>query len=95
MGERREEEDQTLELLEKPHSNEIDAVIGELKMWSRDHGQGMEQGSICYHDPSGKNAETSATIIAVGDKVENSRILYCTGNPCVGEYQDYTGILAK
>ncbi len=83
-----------LELLVQPRPQGIDAVIGELRRWSADHGHGRGQGSICYHDPSGKNAETSATIIAIGDKLENSRILYCPGNPCVGEYRDYSGILA-
>ncbi len=83
-----------LELLSATPRSGIDAVIRELEEWSRDHGRGRGPGTICYHDPTGRNSQTSATIIAVGDSVRDSRILYCPGNPCEGEYQDYSSILA-
>jgi uncharacterized protein with NRDE domain len=73
----------------------VEELIESLKLISADHGAEKGQGSLCYHDPNGKNAQTSATILAVGSKIENSRIQYCPGNPCENDFSDYSGILKK
>ncbi len=36
---------------------------------------------------------TSSTIIAISDSIEDSRILYCSGNPCERPFVDYSYIV--
>ena len=76
----------------KPHG--VDELIELLKVISIDHEE-EGQSSVCYHDPSGKNIQTSATILAVGSKIGDSRIEYCPGNPCENDFRDYSGIIKK
>ncbi len=76
----------------KPHG--VDDLLESLKVISSDHGE-EEQSSVCYHDPSGKNIQTSATIITVGLIIADSRIQYCPGNPCKNNFRDYSGIIKK
>ncbi len=80
-------------LLSRLELRNVDELIESLKLISGDHGTEKGQGSICYHDPTGKNVQTSATILTVGSKIEKSRILYCPGNPCENDFRDYSGII--
>ena len=75
-------------------AHDVDDLIESLKVISSDHGE-EGQSSVCYHDPSGKNVQTSATIIAVGSKIAHSRIHYCPGNPCENNFRDYSGIMKQ
>jgi uncharacterized protein with NRDE domain len=74
---------------------DVNELIESLELISADHGDEKGQGSICYHDSTGKNVQTSATILAVGSKNENSKILYCPGNTCENYFEDYSGIIKK
>ena len=69
-------------LVEKIRSSRIttiNEVIEELKRIASDHAYGKSKLSICYHGDSW--IMTSSTIIAISDSIEDSRILYCSGNP--------------
>ncbi|MEM1514897.1 MAG: NRDE family protein [Candidatus Bathyarchaeia archaeon] len=78
-----------MELASKIKPTRINDIIERLKMISSDHHGGPGRGSICYHDNRGERYMSSSTIIAISNKLEKSKILYCRGNPCKSEFIDY------
>lgn len=81
-----------IELASKLNPVNIDGIIEELKLIASDHGNEIGKGSICYHN-GGEWHMSSSTIIALSDKLKDSKILYCKGNPCQGKFIDYSQIL--
>lgn len=81
------------QLLDNHQPGDIEGLTAMLKEMGADHGVEKGPGSICYHYPTGEYVQTSSTIIAVGSDVSDSRIHYCTGNPCENKYVDYSGIV--
>jgi hypothetical protein len=81
------------QLLAGCHVGGVDECLEGLKALSRDHGEGRSPGSLCYHPDKDNFVQTSSTIIAVSEKIEGSRVLYCPGNPCENEYRDYSSVL--
>ncbi|RLF20027.1 MAG: bifunctional phosphopantothenoylcysteine decarboxylase/phosphopantothenate--cysteine ligase CoaBC [Thermoprotei archaeon] len=72
----------------------IEELLDILKKVAQDHAYGKSELSICYH---GKDTwtMTSSTIMAVGKNIEESRILYCPGNPCENKFIDYTYLVKR
>ena len=83
-----------MQLLDHLKPGDIEGLITSLKWMGADHGSEKGQGSICYHCPTGEYAQTSSTIIAVESDVSESRIHYCSGNPCESQFKDYTSIIS-
>jgi len=84
-----------IQLLDDMKPSNLDGLVATLKEMGADHGVEKGPGSICYHYPTGEYVQTSSTIIAVGLDVFESRIHYCTGNPCENEYKDYSIIISS
>jgi len=82
-----------LQLLGALDVSDLDGTVEGLKIIGSDHGSEKGPGSICYHYPTGENVQTSSTIMALGQEISNSRILYCVGNACENEYKDYSEML--
>jgi len=82
-----------LRLAEEMDTKDLEKGLQDLKEIAADHGEKMGRRSICYHDETGEWKMTSSTIVAVGRNIKDSRILYCRGNPCEGEFLDYSHLL--
>lgn len=87
----------SLELLSTmPSLTNVNDVISHLKYISRDHGGKPSPSSICYHNPSQKMEQKSATILATHkNQISKSKIIYCPGNPCKQTYIDYSHIFKE
>lgn len=83
-----------LQLLDGLQPGNVDGLVSSLREVSADHGAEKGPGSICYHYPTGEYVQTSATIIAVGSDVSQSKIHYCPGNHCENEYNDFSHIIS-
>lgn len=84
-----------LELAKRLNTSDPEGVLRGLMSVASDHGGEKGTGSICYHDPSGENLQSSSTLIAVASPVPSSRIYYCAGNPCEGEFREYSHIFCR
>jgi len=73
----------------------IEAAMVAMKGIAGDHDGERSLGSICYHDPSGRYMQSSSTLMAIADDLQDSRIHYCPGNPCEAAFDDYSYILMK
>jgi len=82
-----------LKLAEEMDTKDLDRGLRGLQGIAADHGENVGRRSICYHDETGEWRMTSSTIVAVGRNLKDSRILYCRGNPCEGEFLDYSHLL--
>lgn len=81
-----------LELASSLKLTEVNQIIGGLQLIASDHGGEPGTGSICYHD--GMNwFMSSSTIMTVANKLKDSKINYCRGNPCKDQFVDYSHIL--
>lgn len=78
-------------LMEGYNPLDIGDLVNRLMQVSADHGYGKTQASICWH--SQKYKQTSSTIIAIGNKLDKSKIFYCEGNACENEFTDYSKIM--
>ncbi len=81
-----------LNLISKMGFDGINETIKDLKCIASDHGEERGRGSICYHNGTGWYM-SSSTIIAVANKISDSKIFYCKGNPCESEFIDYSYLL--
>jgi len=82
-----------IELTLKLKPTYINEIIEELKLIASDHGSEVGQGSICLHN-GGDWYMSSSTIMAVSDNLKDSKILYCSGNPCEHQFIDYSRLLS-
>lgn len=73
--------------------NDPEEAFRKIKEIARDHGTQRGRGSICYHRASGDWFQSSATLIAVADEIEDSKIYYCKGNPCENKFKDYSFLM--
>ena len=73
---------------------ELDGVIRGLMSIARDHEHGLSELSICYHG-RGNSVMSSSTIMAVEAELNSSKIFYCRGNPCKGEFLDFSYIIGS
>jgi len=80
------------ELASNLKAPDIIRLIPKLKAIASDHGAERGRGSICYHGGTDWYM-SSSTIMAIGDNLEDSQILYCRGNPCENQFADYNHIL--
>ncbi len=80
-------------LAEEMDIKNSDKGLQGLQKIAADHGENVGRRSICYHDETGEWKMTSSTLMAVGRNIKDSRILYCKGNPCAGEFLDYSYLL--
>lgn len=83
-----------LKLLEDISEGYIPKVVEKLMNIARDHEHGFSELSICYHSKEGMET-TSSTIVAMGEELKDSRFLYVRGNPCEGEFIDYSHLLRE
>lgn len=83
-----------LNLISKVRFGSINGTIEDLKHIASDHGEERGRGSICYHNGAGWYM-SSSTIIAIANKILNSKIFYCKGNPCESVFIDYSYLLRK
>ncbi|MEM2935614.1 MAG: bifunctional phosphopantothenoylcysteine decarboxylase/phosphopantothenate--cysteine ligase CoaBC [Candidatus Bathyarchaeia archaeon] len=82
-----------LKLAEEIDTKDLERGLRGLQEIAADHGENPGRRSICYHDETGEWKMTSSTIVAVGRNLKDSQILYCRGNPCEGEFLDYSHLL--
>jgi len=88
-------EERALELASMIRPIGIEEVVEKLKVIASDHHHGLTRGSICYHDDRGLRYQSSSTIMAVSNKLQGSKILYCRGNPCRSRFIDYSHIISR
>ncbi len=91
----RERELRALELARDIDPTDPEGAFNKVLEIARDHGRRRGRGSICYHRPSGEWFQSSATMVAVAERIEDSRIFYCPGNPCEGEFRDYSSLIGE
>ena len=84
-----------LELARGFDTSDIGGVVRSLMDVAADHGDGKGPGSICYHNPSRDYLHSSSTLIAVSRPVSGSKVYYCAGNPCEGEFREYSHIFPQ
>lgn len=77
--------------IERGELREIDGLLSTLMNVARDHAYGKSIYSICLHDNVWQT--TSATIMAVGKDIGDSRVLYARGPPCESAFVDYSFLL--
>jgi phosphopantothenoylcysteine decarboxylase/phosphopantothenate--cysteine ligase len=82
-----------LKLAEEMDTKDLERGLQGLQGIAADHGETVGKHSICYHDETGEWKMTSSTIMAVGRNIKDSRIFYCRGNPCEGEFLDYSHLV--
>lgn len=82
-----------LKLAEEMDTKDLERGLRGLLEIAADHGENVGRRSICYHDETGEWKMASSTIMAVRRSLKDSRILYCRGNPCQGEFLDYSHLL--
>ncbi len=92
--EARVRERRAYELANNLKKEDINDVVRGLMSIASDHEHGLSELSICYHG-KGDRVMSSSTIIAVGDRLENSKIFYCRGNACRGEFLDFSHIVSS
>ena len=84
-----------LELVGRLNASNIGGVVRSLMDVAADHSGEKGRGSIFYHNPSGDYIQSSSTLIAVSRPVSGSKIYYCAGNPCEGEFREYSHIFRR
>lgn len=82
------------ELAEGLELTGLDGIIRGLMSIARDHEHGLSELSICYHG-RGERVMSSSTIVAIGDDMRSSKIFYCRGNPCKGEFVNFSHIISS
>ncbi|HID09202.1 TPA: hypothetical protein EYP13_03155, partial [Candidatus Micrarchaeota archaeon] len=82
-----------LQLAAGLESASLSQALAHLTYIASDHGGAPGRASICYHG-SDDWRMTSSTIIAVAEKLGESRILYCGGNPCSSSFIDYSHVVS-
>lgn len=81
-----------LELVSNIKMDKLENIIEGLKAIATDHAYGKSELSICYHN-NGKWFMSSSTIIAICENIVSSKILYCSGNACEGQFMDFSYLL--
>lgn len=82
-----------LELARGLRPGSVSEALEGLKRIASDHAGSPGETSICYHG-EGMWFMSSSTIVAVAERFEESRVLYCRGNPCSSRFVDYSHVLS-
>jgi phosphopantothenoylcysteine decarboxylase/phosphopantothenate--cysteine ligase len=83
-----------LKLLSDISEDDVSKLVEKLMSVAKDHEHGLSELSICYHSEE-EMETTSSTIVAMGRELKDSKFLYVKGNPCKGEFIDYSYLVRE